>query len=327
MHDGAGGAGSPRAVRPVAVFLTRRAVGLVVVLLALSLVTFALAQLAPGDPARAVAATRIGPGATEADVEAVRADLGLHGSLARQYLRFLGRALAGDLGESYRTGASVATELGERLPVTLGLVGLGGGLGISLGTALGLASVRARHPLTRESLRAFGLLASAVPSFWLSYLFVIYLALGLGLVPTGGMAGPRTWVLPSLVLALPVAGMLSRIVAVSVTDTLGSSYVQAAIARGGTPRSVLLREALPNAAGPLLAVAGFAVSGLFTGTVVVEQIFGWPGVGNYFVQAVAARDLPALQAGVIYFGVAIVAVNTVADGLHSLLDPRVRSTG
>lgn len=305
----------------------RSGAGLAAVLFALSLVTFALAQLAPGDPARSLAVDRIGPAATEADVEAVRAELGLDGPPAGQYLRFLGHALTGDLGDSYRTGQPVTGELAARVPVTLGLVALGGGPGVALGVAVGLASVRAQGRFVRGALRVAGLTATAVPPFWLSYLLVLGLALALGLVPTGGMAGPRTWILPSIVLALPMAGMLSRVVAVSVTDALAASHILAAVARGASPRRILLAEALPNAAGPVLAVAGSAVAGLLTGTVVVEQIFGWPGVGHYFVQAVAARDLPALQGGVAYFGIAIVAANAAADALHALVDPRVRSVG
>ncbi|MFF9114812.1 ABC transporter permease [Streptomyces massasporeus] len=316
---------APRTGATVAGFLVRRAAGLVVVLLALSVVTFALAQLAPGDPARAVAVDRIGDAATAADIEAVRAELGLDGPVAEQYLRFLGNALTGDLGQSYRTGQPVTSELAGRVPVTLGLASLGGGLGVALGLALGLASVRARGRFVRGVLRTVGLTASAVPPFWLGYLLVLYLALTLGLVPTGGMAGPSTWLLPTVVLALPLAGVLSRVVAVTVADALAAPHIQAAVARGASPRRILLREALPNAAGPVLTVAGFTVAGLLVGTVIVEQIFGWPGVGDYFAQAVAARDLPALQGGVAYFGFAIVAANAAADALHGLVDPRVRS--
>ena len=159
----------------------------------------------------------------------------------------------------------------------------------------------------------------------MSYLFVLILGLQLDLLPTTGMAGPRTWVMPMLVLGLPVAAVLSRVVAVAVGEALAAPHVQAALARGASPRRVLVRDALPNAAGPVLAVSGLLVGSLLASTLIVEEVFGWPGVGQYFVAAVESRDLPALQGSVFYFGLAILLANTLADAAHTMIDPRLRS--
>ncbi|NYS21048.1 ABC transporter permease [Streptomyces sp. SJ1-7] len=170
--------------------------------------------------------------------------------------------------------------------------------------------------MLRGVLRTGGLLASSIPSFWLSYLLVLYLAIRLGLLPTSGMAGPETWLMPMAVLGLPVAGVLSRVVAVTLRDALDRPYVRAAQARGSGTLSIVVRDGLPNAAGPILSVAAFGIGSLLVATVVVEQIFGWPGMGAYFVQAAGSRDVPALQASTLVMGGGFILANRCADVLQ-----------
>lgn len=294
-------------------------------LFALSLLTFAMVHLAPGDAARAVAGKRIGTAATPEQVAFIRAELGLDRPLPAQYLDFAGGALTGDLGSSFRTGESVTAQLADRIPVTLGLAAGAGSFGLVVGVLTGLTGATTRSRAVRSGLRAGALLGTSAPPFWVSYLFVLVLGLQLGLLPTTGMAGPRTWVMPMLVLGLPVAAVLSRIVAVAVGEALAAPHVQAALARGTAPRRVLIRDALPNAAGPVLAVTGLLVGSLLASTLIVEEVFGWPGMGQYFVTAVESRDLPALQGCVLYFGVVVLVANALADAAHTLIDPRLRS--
>lgn len=299
--------------------------GTALLLFVLTLVTFALLHAAPGDAARTVAAQRIGVAATPDQVAFLRAEMGLDRPLLTQYLDFVGGAVTGDLGTSFRTGESVTGQLAERVPVTLGLAGGAGALGLGAGVAIGLLGATTRSRALRSGLRAGALLGTAAPPFWVSYLLVLFLGLRWDLLPTTGMAGPSTWVMPMLVLALPVAAVMSRIVAVAVGEALAAPHVQAALARGTRPREVLLRDALTNAAGPVLAVTGLLVGSVLASTLVVEEVFGWPGVGQYFVTAVQARDLPALQGCVLYFGLAVLLANTLADAAHTLIDPRLRS--
>ncbi|GII83460.1 peptide ABC transporter permease [Sphaerisporangium siamense] len=315
---------APGRLRSVGRHVTRWAADTVGVLIALSAGTFALVLLARGDPAAILAATRAGRSATPEQIEAVRTELGLDAPAAVRYLRWLAGASTGDFGLSLRTNTPVGPEIADRLGVTLGLVAGSAVVALVAGVAVGVAGAVLGRGLLRGVLRGGALLATSVPAFWLSYLLVLALALRLNLVPTSGMAGPATWVMPVAVLGLPAAGALSRVVAVTLREALDRPYVLAARARGSGPVSIVLRDGLPNAAGPILSVAGVMVGGLLVGTVVVEQIFGWPGLGAYFVHAAAARDVPALQAGTLILGGGFILANRLADVLQALIDPRSR---
>ncbi|RIW43900.1 ABC transporter permease [Micromonospora endophytica] len=307
-------------------YLTRWTLDTVGVLLALSVGTFALVLLARGDPAAMLAATRAGRPATPEQIEAVRVELGLDAPAPVRYLRWLADAVTGDFGLSLRTNTPIGPEIVERIGVTAGLVAGAAVIALVLGVGVGIAGAVLRRGLLRGALRVAALLATSVPAFWLSYLLVLLLALRLRLVPTSGMAGPATWVMPMLVLGLPAAGALSRVVAVTLREALDRPYVLAAQARGSSPLSIVVRDGLPNAAGPILSVAGFTIGTLLVGTVVVEQIFGWPGLGAYFVRAASARDIPALQAAALVLGGGFILANRLADGLQALIDPRLRRT-
>ncbi|MBT2207703.1 ABC transporter permease [Actinomadura sp. NEAU-AAG7] len=294
------------------------------VLLAMTVGTFALVLFARGDPASVLAATRAGRPATREQVEAVRVELGLDAPAPIRYLRWLAHACTGDFGLSLRTDLPVGPEVADRLGVTLGLVAGSAVVGILAGLAVGVAGALLPRGVLRGALRVGALLLTSVPVFWLSYLLVLVFALRLGLVPTSGMAGPETWVMPIAVLAMPTAGVLSRVVAVTLREALDRPYVRAAQARGSGTLSIVLRDGLPNAAGPILSVAAFGIGGLLVGTVVVEEVFGWPGLGSYLVHAAGSRDVPALQAAVLVMGGGFILTNRCADLVQGLIDPRSR---
>ncbi|MFY1692901.1 ABC transporter permease [Plantactinospora sp. WMMB782] len=304
--------------------MARWLVDTVGVLVAVSAGTFALVLLARGDPAAMLAATRAGRPATPEQVDAVRTELGLDAPAPLRYLRWLADAATGDFGLSLRTNTPIGPEIADRMGVTLWLVAGSAVVALIVGVLVGVAGAVLERGLLRGALRTGALLATSVPAFWLSYLLVLVLALRMSLVPTSGMAGPATWVMPLAVLGLPAAGVLSRVVAVTLREALDQPYVLAALARGSRPASIVLRDGLPNAAGPILSVAGFTVGTLLVGTVVVEQIFGWPGLGAYFVKAAAGRDIPALQASTLILGGGFILANRLADVAQILIDPRVR---
>lgn len=305
-------------------FVWRQVAGSLLVLLALTLLTFLLVQIAPGDAATNVAVSRAGPAATAEQIDRVRSELGLDQALPVQYGRWLVRAVQGDFGISPRTGRPIGADIAARLPVTL-FLGVGSAaFAVVIGGAVGLAGAVLRPGVPRGALRAGALLGASVPTFWLSYLLILVLAVRLGLLPTSGQGGPATWVMPWAVLAIPVAGAMSRIVAVTVREAMDQPHAVAARARGSGPWSVVLRDALPSAAGPILNAVAAQVGGLLTSSIVVESIFGWPGLGDYFIDAVGFRDISAIQASALTFGVGFVVVNRLVDVAHGLIDPRVR---
>lgn len=304
-------------------FALRHAGGTVMLLGLLTLVIHALAVLAPGDAARTVAAGRSGGAPSAEQVASVRHELGLDRPQHEQYLDWLSGALTGDLGISLHASLDIGDLMAERVPTTVALALGAGGLAVVLGLAMGLCAALHHAGPARGAVRLAAVVLASIPPFTLAYLLVAVFALGLDLVPTSGRGGPATWVLPGVVLALPVAAVLSRLVAVSVRESMAADHALAARARGSGRAGVLLRDALPVAAGPLLAVSGVLLGALFGGTLIVEEVFGWPGVGSLFVDAVSARDTPVLQAAGLFFGAAFILANRTADLLHALVDPRV----
>ncbi|MGH3564446.1 MAG: ABC transporter permease [Pseudonocardia sp.] len=305
-------------------YLGRRLAGTAVVLFAVSIATYALVLLAPGDAARNLAVSRASLGAADAQVAALREQLGLDDPGYVQYTRWLGGVITGDFGTSVRTGQPIISELLERLPATLFLAAGAGAIAIVVGLATGAAGAVLRRAGPRSALRVGALLGVSVPSFWLSYLLILVFAEYLALLPTSGQRGPGSWIMPWVVLALPVAGVLSRIVAVSLREALDQPYVVAAQARGSSPWSIVARDGLVNAAGSILSVSGLQLGILVSGTLIVERIFAWPGIGDYFIDAVSFRDIPALQAAVLVFALGFVTMNRLADLAHGLVDPRLR---
>jgi peptide/nickel transport system permease protein len=311
-------------------YLAGRALQAALLLLALSLVAFALLHLAPGDPA----ALLCGPDATPADLAAVRAHWGLDRPLPLQYLSWLGHALRGDLGRSLADGRPVAAVIGQRLPATLLLtvaaLVLAAGLGIALGT---VAAARAGTPLDR----GLGLLATvgySIPPFWLALLAILLLAVTWGWLPSGGLSSPGRpasiadvvahLVLPAVVLALHPLARFLRFTRAGLVQALGQGYVRTARAKGLRESVILLRHAARNAAIPLLTLLGLALPQLLSGSAVVETVFGWPGLGRLMVEAAFQRNYSLLMGDVLLVGVLVVFGSLLADLAYTLADPRIR---
>jgi peptide/nickel transport system permease protein len=295
------------------------------VLLAVLLVTFLLLAAAPGDAATSIAQTRFGVKVTASKVQQVRRELGLDGSLLERYSRQASGWLRGDLGTSVRTKRPVATEVGERLAATIRLAAVAALITLVVGVGGGALAVLARRRMARAGIRAAALLALSIPSFALAYLLVFVFSLRLDWLPTQGEAGPETYVLPALVLGLPLAGALSRVVAATLEGILDKPYMTTALARGASRRRAVVVHALPNAGVTILAVASTQLGTLLAGALVVETLFSWPGIGNYFVRAVEFRDLPAIQAVVIVAAAGVLITRALAAVAAGALDPRTRT--
>jgi peptide/nickel transport system permease protein len=310
-------------LRRTATGAARQLADLAVVLVVASALAYALVLLAPGDAASSLAQQRAGAGATAQQIAAIRKELGLDDPGPAQYARWATHALTGDLGISARTGRPIATEIVPRVGVTALLALLAALVALPIGMATGIAGAVLPAGFARGTLRAGAVLGVSLPNFWLSYLLILVLAEAWGVVPTSGQGCPATYLMPVAVLALPAAGLLSRIVAVTMREALDQPYVVAAKARGATPWAIVLRDALPNAAGPILSTAGLIAGNLLIGTIVVEVVFSWSGIGDYFLEAVSYRDITAIQACVLFFAGVFVVVNRLADAAHAAVDPRV----
>jgi peptide/nickel transport system permease protein len=311
-------------------YLAGRAVQSSLLLLALSLIAFAILHLAPGDPA----ALLYGPDATPADLAQVRAHWGLDRPLPLQYLSWLGHAARGDLGRSLADGRPVAAVIGERLPATLLLaataLALAAGLGVALGTA---AAARAGTALDR----GLGLLATvgySIPPFWLALVSILLLAVSWGWLPSGGLSTPGRpvsaldvlahLILPASVLALHPLARFMRFTRAGLVQVLGQDYVRTARAKGMGERAILFRHAARNAAIPLITLLGLAAPQLLSGSAVVETVFGWPGLGRLMVEAAFQRNYSLLMGDILLVGVLVVLGSLLADVAYTLADPRIR---
>lgn len=307
-------------------FILKRLGALILVMFGVSLITFLLVELSPGDPAEIILMQR-DIDLTAENLAAARQQLGLEGPLHLRYARWLSRTLRGDLGVSLNSGKPVAQEILSRLPATLELAA--GGLAVMLLLALPLGILAALFPRTfiDHASRLTALAGASIPPFYLGLLLICYLAVPTGLLPVMDRGGLKHLLLPSLTLGFGLAAAYARLLRASMLEVLQQDFVRAARARGLREATVIGGHALRNALIPLVTVLGLSVGGLLGGTLVVEQVFSWPGVGRLAVQAVFNRDIPLLQGYALFMALIYVLVNLVVDLAYRLLDPRIRLHG
>ena len=307
-------------------YVVRRVAAVVPVWLVISFVAFLLATLPPGDPALSAARRLSAEPPTTEEVEALRRTLHLDEPFAAQYARWVGRAVTGDLGTSFR-GDPVLRTLAGRFAVTLRLAVPALVLTLLIALPVGVLTAAWRGSWADVASRAAALVGSSMPSYWLGYLLIILFSVRLHLLPPSGTGGWRHAVLPAVTLSLGSGASLARLVRASLLDTLGEDYVRTAVAKGLRRRAVLVVHALPNALLPAMTVAGVRFGRLLAGAAIVETVFSWPGLGRYVVEAVHDRDYPAIQGFVLFTGTVFLLVNLAVDLLQVRLDPRVRLGG
>lgn len=296
--------------------LLRRLTGLVPLLLGISFLSFVLVQLSPGDPAEvAIRVNDMTP--TPELLAEVRAQLGLDRPFPERYLRWLAGVLRGDWGTSYVTGRPVAGELARALPPTLML---------ACSLAVALVCVRHEGRAVDRLLRGLLFLGTSVPAFWAGLLLIWLFSVHLDWLPTGGLEGPSSLVLPAVTLALPYLAAYARLLRNSMVRTAQEDFVLYARACGRS-RGAVLRMVLRNSLQASLTALGMSLPKLVAGSFVVECIFAWPGLGRLCVTAIFNRDLPVIQAYVLLMAVLFVAGNLCMDICASLLDPRLRERG
>jgi ABC-type dipeptide/oligopeptide/nickel transport system permease component len=303
-------------------YFLQRLISLPIVLLGVSVVTFALMGLAPGDPAEALLRSQGGEPLPEA-VQALRSELRLDAPAPVRYVRWLGRVLQGDLGTSYRSRSPVAQELASRFPATLQLAVAA--MLVALAIALPAGVLSAMRPNSRLDLvaRLLALAGNAMPSFWLALLLIMLFAVTLRWLPAVGGGTPAHLVLPALALGLGVAARLTRLLRASLLEVLRADYMRTAYAKGLHERTAVTRHALKNALLPVVTVIGTSFGDLLSGAAIVETIFAWPGIGRYAITAIFLRDYQVIQGCVLYMATAFVLLNFLVDVCYRWLDPRL----
>jgi peptide/nickel transport system permease protein len=303
-------------------FLINRLLHAAAVLFGVVSITFALLHLA-GDPLAGL----MPPGASPEVKNQIRAAYGLDRPLPDQYLDFMGRAMRGDFGDSWRQGRPALEAVLERLPATLWLTTAATILSVLIGTYLGISAAARPASSWDNAARLTALLGQAVPAFWLGTMLILLFAVDLQWLPSSGLEEPGGIILPALALAAYPAATLTRLLRASMIETLGADYIRTARAKGLSRSRILVGHALRNAALPALAFTGLQIGFLLGGAVIVEGVFAYPGIGGLALDAAAARDIPLVEAFVWVVAVMILGVNVLTSVLTALLDPRLREDG
>lgn len=305
-------------------YVVRRLLLVIPTLIGMSILTFGVSNLTPGDPAFAFASRLASRPATPEEVAEARRDLGLEGGLVPRYFRWAGRAVQGDLGISFSTRLPVRPELVDRARFTLQLAIPAALLSVLIAIPVGLISAVRRNRLSDQVLRVATLAGASVPSFWLALLLIVVVAVKWSWVPSAGRGGLDSYILPVLTLTAAPAAVLARFTRSALLETLTSDYVVTARAKGAREAVVVARHALRNSLIPLVTAVGTSLGALIGGAAVVETVFVWPGVGRLLVEAIGQRDYPVIAGVVLYSGAVFAFISLIVDLLYAVIDPRIR---
>ena len=291
----------------------------IVTLLVLSLAVFLSVHLT-GDPALYL----LGPEGTRQDYAQIKKNLGLDKPLPVQYGLFLGNVLRGDFGDSPITGRSARKTLIERFPATLQLAGAAFLLTIVIGIPLGIWSAVKRDTIIDQFGKFFAVLGIATPSFWIAIMLILLFGAILGWLPTFGRGGIEHFILPAFVLSWGGIAGIVRLVRSSMLEVLDSEYVKFARVKGLSENMVVYKHALKNAVIPALTFGGLTLAGLLNGSVAIEVVFAWPGIGRLMLQGINQRDFPIVQATVLASGLFYIIISLIVDILYAYVNPRIR---
>lgn len=300
-------------------FVLRRIAGAVIVIFAISLLTFSMIHLIPGDPV----AVMLGEQASAERMTLLRHQLGLDQPLYVQYFTFLVHSLQGDFGHSIRSDQPVLQEILRQLPSTLWLALTAMAVAAPLGILLGTIAAVTRHRWLEFLTMTVPLIGLSMPTFWSGILLILLFGLHLRWLPVVGNAGFASLIMPAVALALPAAAVIARMTRASLMEVLTQDYVRTARAKGVQERAVMYRHALRNAMIPTVTIIGLQFGGLIGGAVIVESVFARPGLGRLAVNSILTRDFPMVQAVVLFGAVGYVVINLLVDLLYGMLDPRI----
>lgn len=304
-------------------YAARRLLLAVPILLGITVITFVLMWIIPGDATEVFIDPKIGTVDPEV-VRAARERWGLDAPFVVQYGKYLGNLLRGDLGYSHITNQLVRDAVLERLPATAQLALTAAAISTLVGMSMGVFTALRRGTSLDTAGMVLTLSGVSVPTFWLGLLLMWLLAVHWPVFPPTGYGGLSHLVLPAVTLGLSYAGAMARLTRSAMLDAINADYVRTARAKGVSAPAVIARHALPNAMIPVLTLIGIDLGGLMAGSVITETVFSWPGIGRLMVDAIQSRNLLLVQGCVLFFGMIFIAVNVVVDLVYGVVDPRIR---
>jgi len=301
-------------------YIVKRLLGMIPTLLLVAVVVFLFVHMLPGDPARLAA----GLEADQATVELVRKDLGLDLPMHQQFVRYFSHMLQGDLGTSLRTKRPVSTEIADRFLPTLYLTFASMIWSVMFGMIIGIVSAVWRNKWPDRLGMTLAVSGISFPAFALGMMLMQVFSVNLGWLPTVGASTWKHYILPSLTLGAAVAAVMARFTRASFVEVIQEDFVRTARAKGLSERTVIIKHALRNAMIPVVTMMGLQFGFLLGGSIVVEKVFNWPGLGRLLVDAVEMRDYPVIQAEVLLFSLEFIVINLIVDVLYAVINPTIR---
>ena len=302
-------------------YIIKRLLMLIPVLLGVAFIIYAIMNVAEGDPVYQVA----GPDATEEQLDALREEMGLNGSLLERYFRYIFKLLRGDLGTSYVSKMDVMQLYLQRLPNTLKLASVAMIVAVVISVPLGIVAAVNQNSIKDTVSMILALLGLSMPNFWLGLLLMLLFSLKLGWFPSGGAEGLRSVVLPAVTVGVGLAALLTRTTRSSMLDVLRQDYLRTARAKGVSEKRVVFHHALRNALIPIITIFGVQFSNVLGVSVLAETVFAWPGVGRLVVDAIDQRDIPTVTGALIMTTMLVTVVNLIVDIVYAYVDPRIKA--
>ena len=303
-------------------YIAKRLLMLIPVIMGVSFVVFFIMALAPGDTAKAI----LGEDATPEAIEAFNEKHGLNDPVPVRYVNYMLDLLHGDLGESYKSGRPVFSEIMARFPATLELSFWGMVLAVGVAIPVGIISATRQYSLMDSVTTVIALICTAIPNFWLGLMLIITFSLNLRILPSGGNTqGVSSLILPVITLATACLANITRTTRSSMLEVIRQDYIRTAKAKGVPQKKVINKHALKNALIPVVTVIGLQFGSLLGGAVLTESVFSWPGVGTFLINSIKAKDTPAVLGCVIIFSICFSIVNLVVDILYAYIDPRIKA--
>lgn len=300
-------------------FFISRLVQLFVTMFIISVVVFFILRLS-GDPILVVAPDFF----SQEQIDQMRKFWGFDKPLGEQYLTFVTKAITGDFGKSYLAKRPAMELIIERLGYTWMLAAAAASIGLTIAIPLGILSALKRNSLLDLIITSMSSLGTAMPSFWLGLMLIIIFSVYLRMLPAFGALEPKAIIMPSVTLGVGMAARLSRMTRSAMLEVLNQDYVRTAHSKGLLHKTVVVRHALRNALIPIVTVFGLQLGWLLGGSVVVESVFSWPGLGRLMIDSISVRDNTVVQAGLLFFALSFILINYVIDVLYIMLDPRIK---
>ncbi len=306
-------------------YLVRRIFAIIFVLWAVATLTYFTVHVTPGDTATAIIIQTQGEEAVnEATLAAVREKFDLERPVIVQYFDWLGHIFTGDFGISYKYNLPVLDMLKARLPNTLALGFLACAISLLIALPLGVLSALRHNRVFDHLCRLITLSLASFPGFWLAIMGIVLFSIRLGVLPTSGMNSPNSIILPALTLSVGMTASAMRMMRSSTLDVLNQDYMIVARAKGLSKREVMMKHGFRNAIPPIITLVGLQIGHILGGSVIIENIFAWPGVGDLFINAVYSKDLPMMEGCVILIAFGYAFINLVVDIIYAFIDPRVK---